>query len=203
MRTADDWAIILAECGVKPQTAARWSEVFASVITDNTFSAGDKDVAPFLGQVLHETGMLEHLQENLNYSAERLMAVWPRRFPTLESAQPYARNPQALAEKVYGGRMGNNEPGEGARYFGRGIPQITGKDNYRLVGMKLGIDLLTFPDLLCDPETALKAGVLWWEGHIPDSALDDDTRVTRLVNGGTVGLQDRVALTNRAEQALA
>ena len=203
MRTADDWAGILSECGVKPQTAARWSEVFASVVTDDSFSAGDDDLGPFLGQILHETGMLESLQENLNYSAERLMAVWPHRFPTRESATPYARNPQALAEKVYGGRMGNDEPGDGARYFGRGIPQITGKDNYRLLGQKMGLDLLSFPDLLCTPETALKAGILWWEGHIPDPALNDNARVTRLVNGGTVGLPDRITLTNRAEQALA
>lgn len=88
-------------------------------------------VAHFLAQVGVESGGLARVEENLSYSAERLMTVWPSRFKTLAAAQAYARNPEALANKVYGGRMGSTQPGDGWRYRGRGLKQLTGRNNYK------------------------------------------------------------------------
>ena len=201
--TQFDWPTILTRCGVRAATASQWAPVFAAEIGPETFSMGAAELDDFLGQVLHESGMLERLVENLNYSPERLMAVWPSRFPTLASAQPFARNPAKLAEKVYGGRMGNDEPGAGARYIGRGLLQVTGRDNYRAVGKALGLDLLKYPDLLAEPRVALLASIAWWEARIPDAVMGDIKRVTKLVNGGTHGLDDRTALAAKARGALA
>ena len=202
MRTASDWLAILLKCHVKAATALAWSQVFADTIRDGTFSAGDKDLAPFLAQMLHETGGLEQLTENLTYSAARILAVWPSRFSSLADAQPYANNPQALAEKVYWGRMGNINHGDGWAYRGRGMPQITGRANYAMVGNLVGQDLQSVPDLLAQPHYALEAGVAWWECKIPDSMLADTVAVTRIVNGGTIGLAQRQTLTTQALSAI-
>jgi len=202
VRTASDWLAILLKCHVKAATALAWSQVFADTIRDGTFSAGDKDLAPFLAQMLHETGGLEQLTENLTYSAARILAVWPSRFSSLADAQPYANNPQALAEKVYWGRMGNINHGDGWAYRGRGMPQITGRANYAMVGNLVGQDLQSVPDLLAQPHYALEAGVAWWECKIPDSMLADTVAVTRIVNGGTIGLAQRQTLTTQALSAI-
>jgi len=203
MRSAAEWNQILVACQVKPGTAARWAEIFASEIQPGTFSAGDSEIDDFLGQVLHESAMLERLEEGLNYSADRLMAVWPRRFPTQSDALPYVRNPEALANRVYGGRLGNTEPEDGWRYRGRGLVQITGRDNYRATGQTLGIDLEADPDQLADPTIALRASIAWWEKNLPDSVMGNIAAVTKRVNGGTVGLEHRAEATGRAGDALA
>lgn len=100
---------------------------------------GQKDprwLAYILATAHHETGArFAPIEENLNYSAKRLMQVWPKRFPSLAAANPYANNPERLANSVYGGRLGNDEPGDGFRYRGRGFVQITGKDNYAKYGL--------------------------------------------------------------------
>lgn len=203
MKTTDEWREILTACGVKPATAEKWAPVFAVEIKAGTFSLGDAELADFLGQIIHESGHLERLVENLNYSVERMMAVWPKRFPTHAGARPYERNPPKLAEKVYGGRLGNDQPGDGARYIGRGLMQITGKDNYRVVGNVLRLNLLAVPELLAQPDIALRAALAWWNKNIPDEMIGDVERVTRRVNGGTVGLDDRMAITDAAREALA
>lgn len=107
-------------------------------------------LAAFLAQGLIETGFLKATVEGMNYSAERLMKVWPSRFPTLESAQPYARNAEKLANKVYSDRNGNGHPesGDGYRYRGRGFFQITGKGNYQKFGELAGVDLVSNPEAL-------------------------------------------------------
>jgi putative chitinase len=202
MKTVEEWRRVLLAAGVSPATAGTWSKVFAAVIGDDTFSKGMEEVDDFLGQVLHESSMLERLEENLNYSAPRMCKVWPARFPTLEAAEPYARNPIHLANKVYGGRLGNVEPNDGWNYRGRGLLQVTGRDNYTAVGQAIGVDLEECPDLLAEPEYALRASIAWWEGHVPDSVMGDIVRVTKRVNGGTVGLADRQHLTDEAREAL-
>lgn len=202
-RIAPEWYSVLLQCGVKPRTAAIWSEIFAACIGSNTFSGGDRELRSFLGQVLHESNMLESLEENLSYSAERLVAVWPARFPTLEAARPFARNPQDLAEKVYGGRLGNVLPGEAWRYRGRGLIQVTGRTNYATVQAVTGLPVLQNPELMAQPLPALQSAVAWWDQNIPDAILGDSERVTRRVNGGTHGLVHRVALTELAGRALA
>jgi putative chitinase len=161
--------------------------------------------ASFLAQCGHESAGFTALVENLNYKAESLCKVWPKRFPTLEAAQPYHRNPEAIANKVYANRMGNGdeESGDGFAYRGRGLIQLTGRDNYRACGEDLGVDLESDPDLVSTPQfAALSAGWFWNKNHLNNIA-NDIVAVTKKINGGTHGLDDRVARTERALTALA
>lgn len=199
--SVDFWADTLASMGVRPDTADDWADTFARVMDERPFSSDD-DLPNFLGQVLHESGMLERIEENLNYSAQRLMQVWPRRFHTLDLAKRYARMPQLLANHVYGGRMGNTAWNDGWKYRGRGLIQITGRNNYTLMENITGLPLVDEPDLLLQQEPALRASIAWWETNVPDALLGDVARVTRVVNGGTIGLEHRRELTRRAYRAL-
>lgn len=203
MRTAREWNSILLACGVKPSVAAVWSDVFADTVKADSFSQGDAELDDFLGQVLHESAGLTRLEEGLNYSAERLTVIWPSRFPNVNEARPYARNPEALANRVYGGRMGNTEPGDGWRFRGRGPIQLTGRANYEFVGNLIGQDLTVIPELMSQPRYALEATIAWWEDRIPDSMIGDPEKVTRRVNGGLIGLAHREDLTDAAREALA
>lgn len=182
-----------------------WAPIFAAVIVDGAFNKGDTELDDFLGQVLHESTFLQKLEEGLIYSTPgRLMAVWPTRFKTLEAELPYIRQPEALANYVYGGRMGNKEAGDGWRNRGSGLIQITGADNLRAVQKVTGIPVFDNPDLLRQPTAEnLRVCVAWWEGNIPDAAIGNVLRVTQLVNGGTNGLPDREFLTKLAQEALA
>lgn len=203
LMTSDQWCEVLRKCGVKVITATMWGDVFADVVKDTSFSKGKEEIDDFLGQVLHESDNLTQFSENLDYSAPRLMQVWPSRFPTLDCALLYARNPEALANFVYAGRMGNCEPGDGHRFRGRGPIQLTGRDNYEFVGDLIGQDLTDLPELMEQPRYALEATIAWWENRIPDSMLGDPEKVTRRVNGGLLGLADRERITNLAQTALA
>lgn len=198
------WLEVLTFCGVRALTAARWAPVFEKHVQPEKFSLGLREIDDFVGQVLHETQRLEHLEENLNYRAQRLCEVWPKRFIGIAAAIPYEYNPQALAEKVYGMRadLGNMKAGDGWKYRGMGIPHITGKGNYALLEKLTGLPLVEKPDLLTEPDAAMRCGVLWWEKRVPDSAIDTLERVSRAVNGGVNGLQDRRLLTNKAKEAL-
>ena len=177
--------------------------------------ATPKQQAAFIGQCGHECGNFRILEEGLSYSADRLMKVWPKRFPTLESAQPYARNGKALANKVYAGRMGNRDEasGDGYRFRGRGCIQLTGSDAYYHAGKALGVDLWANPDLVATPQyAALTAGWFWDTRKCNDLAefglpLDGSGRptwinLTKKINGGTVGLADRVKHTLQAIDVL-
>ena len=203
-RTPSQWNQILIQCQVKPTTAAIWSVVFAEIIHTNTFSAGDLELDDFLGQILHESGKLERLEESLYYSTPGLlMKTWPSRFKSLADEVPYLRNPEALANKVYGGRMGNTEPGSGWRNRGSGLLQITGADNLRAVQAATGIAVYDNPELLRKPTAAaLLVCIAWWEGHIPDALMGDIKKVTKMVNGGATGLLDREKLTRLAQGAV-
>lgn len=202
MRTLNDWSRVLTGLDIKPDVVATWAPVFTNTIKDDTFSAGESDLVPFLAQMLVETDMLQGLVEDLDYSAGRLIAVWPHRFPTMSDALIFAHNPEALANKVYGGRMGNSDPGDGWRYRGRG-PGITGKANYLILGDLMGQDLVTLPELIEQPHFGLEAFIHFWEKNVPDSLLGDTRRVSEIVNGGDTGLDRRVALTRRAGEVLA
>lgn len=199
---AERWNHILIACGVKPITAAKWSIVFEDVVSDRTFSKGNADLQAFLGQILHESEMLEQLSERMSYSAPRLMVVWPTRFPTIESTVGYVGNPEALANKVYGGRYGNTEPGDGWLYRARGPLGLTFKDNYEFVGDLMGQDLVGLPGLMEQPRYALEGCILWWEDKVPDSMLGDIEKQTRIVNGGSNGLADRKRLVGLAGMSL-
>lgn len=199
--TRDMWLQVLKACGVNPATAARWAPLWEKHIQPEAFSIGNRELDDFTGQVLHETGRLEKLTEGLNYSPQRLMEVWPARFPSLEKATKYAWSPQNLANFTYGGRYGNKAPGDGYKYRGRGIPMITFYDNYLLLEKLTGLPLTTNPDLLLDPDIALRCAVLWWEDEVPDSAIDNIEKVTREVQGGSqeLAVRDRYTRTARAE----
>lgn len=161
-------------------------------------------LAHFLAQVLHECGGLTILEENLNYSAKRLTQVWPNRFPTEAAARPFANNPEKLANSVYGGRMGNTRPGDGWKFRGRGMLQCTGRDLYRPVGQRMGIDLEADPDAILLPRWSLRAAAATWDIKGCNAPADADSirRVTKAINGGQIGLADRTEWLKRAKAAL-
>ncbi|MHB2048845.1 glycoside hydrolase family 19 protein [Pseudomonas sp. VEM90] len=119
--------------------------------------------AAFLAQIGHESGQLRNLVENLNYSAEALVRTWPTRF-TAQNASAYARQPERIANKVYGGRMGNGpeSTGDGWRFRGRGLLQVTGRSNYRETGAGLSLPLEDEPELLEQAEHAAQSAAWWW-----------------------------------------
>lgn len=149
-------------------------------------------MAMFLTQFGHETGGLRDLTENLSYSAERLMEVWPGRFPTLQKANVYARNPEALANYAYGGRMGNIQPNDGWVYRGRGAG-LTGRDAYRIVGGLVGLPLEREPDLAATPRGAFVSACGIWAWKTCNITADraDVPANTRRWNGGGIGLVQR------------
>lgn len=150
--------------------------------------------AHFLAQIGHESGGFKTLVENLNYSAEALLKTWPSRF-NAATAAAVARKPELIANKVYGGRLGNDAPGDGWKYRGRGLIQLTGKANYRAAAAALGLDLVASPELLEQPEGASLSAAWFWKTNglnvLADTAGVD--AVTRVINGGTNGLADRKA----------
>jgi putative chitinase len=151
--------------------------------------------AMFIAQTAHESGNFNATEENLNYQAKALMAFWPKKFAGV--ADEYARKPEKIANRAYCDRMGNgNEAsGEGWKYRGRGLIQLTGKDNYRACGKALGLDLLAEPDQVAkNPVAVLSAGWFWDTRKLNQWADKEDvTTVTKKINGGTIGLADRTA----------
>jgi putative chitinase len=161
-----------------------------------------KRQACFIGQCMHESGGFKNLTENLNYSATGLMRTWPSRFPDMETAQKYERNPSKIASKVYLGRMGNETEEDAAKYIGRGLIQLTGKENYANCGLGIGVDLLGNPDWLATPKyAALSAGWFWNKKGL-NALVDDITTMTKRINGGTIGLDDRKAKINMVLNAI-
>jgi len=160
--------------------------------------------AAFIGQCAHESGNFRTLQENLNYSAEGLMKTWPSRFPTKEIADQYARQPAKIAGKVYNGRLGNSSEEEAAKYLGRGLIQLTGKENYANCGSGIGVDLVGNPDWLLDPKyAALSAGWFWNKKGLNSLAdASDIETMTKRINGGLIGLEDRKAKIAKALSVL-
>lgn len=159
-------------------------------------------LAHFLAQTAHESGNFKHVRENLNYSAEGLLRTFPKYF-SKETAPIYARKPEMIANIVYESRMGNGNrnTGDGWRYRGRGYLQLTGKSNYKAFGDYIGVDLIKEPDLVATKYPLTSAAWFFeknklWE--ICDQGLHQDIvkQVTRRVNGGTIGLQDRISKTS-------
>ena len=159
--------------------------------------------AHLLGQASHESGGFKLTKENLNYSAEVMCRVWPSRFKTLEEAEPFARNPKALAENVYFGRMGNISKEMASLYIGRGFVQLTGYDNHKAFAHDMNRpDVLTDPSLL-ESELAFESALWFFQKNdlfkIADEGVNDDTikRITKRVNGGYHGLDHRTEETNK------
>jgi putative chitinase len=164
-----------------------------------------KRQACFIGQCMHESGGFKFLKENLNYSAKALMNTWPSRFPDMDTAEKYERQPEKIANKVYSGRMGNTEDGDGAKFIGRGLIQLTGKDNYKAFGEAIGEDLVSTPQLVEEPRyAALSAGWFWNKRGLNALAdIMDITTLTVRINGGRIGIDDRIAKINKALDVLA
>lgn len=182
---------------------SKWEEPLQATF-DKYDISNVKRQAAFLGQCAHESGNFKTLEENLHYSASALMRVWPSRFPDMDTANKFANNPEKIANKVYAGRMGNMEDGEGWKYHGRGLIQLTGKDNYKNCGNSLGFDLLSSPEKLLEPQyAALSAGWFWSKHGLNELAdAQEHGMITKRINGGTLGLDDRIAKTTKALEAL-
>jgi len=153
--------------------------------------------AMFLSQLAHESGNFRAVQENLNYSVSGLRSVFGKYFPDDEIAAQYARQPERIANRVYANRMGNGEEssGDGWRFLGRGLLQLTGKNNYTAFSLAADNNALLEPDLVAAPELAVESGGWFWATNGLNILADkgDVKRVTRKVNGGYNGLTDREA----------
>jgi putative chitinase len=156
-------------------------------------------LAHFLAQCGHESGGFRLTKENLNYSAKGLNGIFKKYFPTLESAKAYERKPEKIANKVYGNRMGNGpeSSGDGAKYCGRGYIQLTGKDNYTAFGKSINEDIAANPTVVADKYALLSAAWFFSKNKLhtmADEGATDAvvTKITKRVNGGTIGLPDRI-----------
>ena len=162
--------------------------------------------ASFIGQCGHECGNFKVLEENLNYRAEVLMRLWKSRFPTIDIANEYARNPKKIANKVYASRMGNRDEssGDGFRFRGRGCIQLTGHANYFHAGKACGVDFVMEPDLVATPQYAAMTAGWFWDTHKLNQFADvrDFKTMTKKINGGFIGLDDRIKHINHAIQVL-
>jgi putative chitinase len=197
--------------GIKRDVADRWlPHVQAALLRFEINSP--RQVAAWLAQTAHESAGYTALVENLNYSADTMAVVWPTRFAELgpnkkpkkdakgkntpnKFAQALHRKPEMIANAVYSNRMGNGniESGEGFKFRGRGLKQLTGKDNHRQCSEGLGVDLVANPDMLLEPQYASLSAAWFWSknkcGPLADSG--DFVALTKRINGGTIGLEDR------------
>ncbi len=189
----------------------KWVKVLNDAM-DRFFINTPYRAAAFLAQAAHESGELCCLAENLYYSASRLMQVFPKRFPTLGKAKLYEKNPGKLANYIYADRLGNgNEAsGDGWKYRGRGIFQLTGRGNYREVGKGLNIDLENNPISVEEPPNAALTAAYFWKSHGLNELADDQNNdnddedfvtISIKINGGRVGLADRQAYWKKAKAA--
>ena len=172
------------------------------------YDLSPEEGAHLLGQGIHESGTCKYTKENLNYSVEAMMKVWPSRFPTEESAEPYARNPKALAEKVYVGRMGNETPSMASLYIGRGFLQLTGYNNTKAFAADMGKpEVINDPSLL-EKEYAFETAIWFFNRNglfkLAKEGVNDDVikKITKRVNGGYTGLDHRNKETKKIYQWL-
>ncbi|HLL53080.1 MAG TPA: glycoside hydrolase family 19 protein [Myxococcaceae bacterium] len=187
-----------------PKAAAAAAPSLQAAI--DKFSINTKPrLAHFLAQVAHESGFLP-IEENLRYSAQRLCQVWPKLFTPQVAAQCEG-NPEKIANLAYGNRLGNTQPGDGYKYRGRGLIQLTGRDNYAKYAKLLGQDIVNNPDLLLTHEVSALAAAAFWSDRGLNKLADQGGRemvaaITKLVNGGTHGLDERTAYFLKAQTAL-
>ena len=195
-----------------PSIRSSYRDAFASgqeVFDRFAISDSPLRVAHFMAQMLHESGALTIQFENLNYSAERLPKVWPKRFQPIGPLDPvaFAHNPEKLANEVYGGRMGNVSLGEGFKYRGRGLLQLTGKDSYLEATTILrqsfpdAPDFTSEPDAVISAEWCLKVAAAEWLSKGCNERADQDAinAITKAINGGLIGLADRIEWTKRTK----
>lgn len=162
--------------------------------------------AAFLAQCGHESSDFTRTKENLNYSTERLLQVFPKYFKTKEEAARVAQNPEAIANIVYSNRMGNgaSTTGDGYKFRGRGYVQLTGRENYTKFSAKMGVDAVVNPDYVATPEGAALSAVWFWNSRDLNRLADRGAMVdiTRKINGGVMGLEDRMKRYEKALEVL-
>lgn len=178
-----------------------WYEALSNVLPEYEINTSER-VAAFLAQCTHESGGFKRLKENLNYRWESLRKVFPKYFPTDELAQEYAHKQEQIANRVYGGRMGNGDEssGDGFRYCGRGLIQLTGRNNYTKFAESIGMAVEEVPSLLETFEGAVKSACWFWKTNNLNQYADagDILTMTKRINGGTIGLEDRIKHYNHA-----
>jgi putative chitinase len=178
-----------------PAMADKWLDALNATAEQFEINTPDR-IAGFLSQLAHESAGFTATSENLNYSAEALCRVWPSRF-NAGNCQEYARNPEKIANKAYSSRMGNGDElsGDGWKYRGRGLIQLTGKENYTRFAAATGVDAVENPELVAEPTlAALSAGWFWSTNGLNALAdAKDIVGMTKRINGGTHGLDDRQA----------
>lgn len=168
-----------------------WSAWISMYCSKAKYDITGEELAMFLAQISHESNDLNVFEENLNYSAKRLTQVWPSRFKSVEYAQQFAYNPEALANKVYGNRLGNRgeSSGDGYRYRGSGLIQLTGRANFKSCAEDTGLDIVENPDLLrTDKESAVISACWYWDKYVTMGSVE---KVTKAINGSYNGLEDR------------
>jgi putative chitinase len=208
MARGDALKMLQKTCGVTPDGA--FGPNTARAIAEH-YGLNANRGAHLLGQAAHESGNFMISEENLNYRAETMCRVWPSRFKSEADAEPYARNPEKLANKVYSGRMGNGSEasGDGWKYAGKGFIQLTGKDNVRAFAEHIGRDsLVDDPSPIAD-ELAMDSAIFFFEKNglfnMADKGVTDSIikSITKRVNGGYHGLEDRMDKTKKIYRWLA
>ena len=178
-----------------------WHAALSSVLHKYEIDTPQR-VAAFIAQCTHESGGFKRLKENLNYKAESLVRVFPKYFPSLDLAKQYAHDQEKIANRVYGGRMGNGDEssGDGFRYCGRGLIQLTGRNNYTKFSESIGMAVEEVPSLLETFEGAVKSACWFWKTNNLNQYADsgDILTMTKRINGGTIGLEDRIKHYNHA-----
>lgn len=182
-----------------------WHEALCKVLPDYEINTVPR-VAAFLAQTAHESGGYTALHENLNYRAETLCKVWPRYFPNMDVANQYAHNQEAIANRAYANRMGNGDEssGDGFRYCGRGLIQLTGKSNYQAFAESIDTPVEEVPEFLQTFEGAIQSACWFWESNNLNDLADkgDILNMTKRINGGTLGLEERTSHYHQAMQIL-
>lgn len=172
-----------------------WYNALVKVLPDYQIDTPQR-LAAFISQCAHESADFTSVQENLNYKAESLMRTWPSHFPNMEIANQYAHNQEMIANRAYANRMGNGDEssGDGWRFCGRGLIQLTGKSNYRDFADSLTMDINDVPAYLGTYEGAVQSACFFWENNNLNILADsqDIKQITKVINGGELGLEDRM-----------
>lgn len=198
---------MLKEMGVSTEDAEQYIGDLEELLPSYAIAGSKVRLAHFFSQVLHESGCMRFDMENLNYSSKALCGVFGKYFKTKEQADACARQPEKIANKVYANRMGNGgeSSGDGWKYRGRGLIQLTGKNNYQAFAEWIGDDrILEEPDLVAS-EYAVHSAVFYWDKNKLNEIADQDDvkKMTKRVNGGYNGLSHRRELLNKANGLLA
>jgi len=182
-----------------------WYNALAQACPDYDINTPHR-LAAFLAQCAHESGGFTAIKENLNYKAETLCRVWPRLFPNMDVANQYAHNPEAIANRAYSNRMGNGPEtsGDGYKFCGRGLIQLTGRSNYQAFADSIEVSIDDLPEYLSTFEGCVQSACWFWEANNLNALADngDILGLTKKINGGTLGLDDRTARYNHALKVL-